>query len=241
MRKILLVILMSVCLLWAIPAFADVTIGLPADASTGNAFPFGAVYDGEYQQVYSSTQFSGPITITNLEFFDTVYGSGATSLPTGIWTISLSTTPADWNTLSTTFASNIGSNNTTVFDGNISQPWAFGDTLSITLSTPFLYNPADGNLLMDVVASGVTVPSAPVYFDTNGDNGGGENGDTFLGRDYINGGVGPTDTSGTVNSGYGLVTEFSTSASTVPEPCTLILLGSGLAGLAAYRRRRSRG
>ena len=35
-----------------------------------------------------------------------------------------------------------------VFSGNLSQPWAFGDTLHINLTTPFAYNPADGNLLM---------------------------------------------------------------------------------------------
>ncbi|GAB4249257.1 PEP-CTERM sorting domain-containing protein [Deferrisoma sp.] len=34
---------------------------------------------------------------------------------------------------------------------------------------------------------------------------------------------------------------FSSSLQVVPEPGTLLLVGSGLAGLAGWRRRRARG
>ncbi len=131
MKRLLPVILVCVCLVSAIPAAANVTVGLPADAESGNCYPFGCAYSGEYQQVYASNQFSGPITITNLEFFNKQFNSGATAMNSGTWTISLSTTSADWNTLSGIFSSNIGSNNTQVFSGNLSQSWAFGDTLVI--------------------------------------------------------------------------------------------------------------
>jgi hypothetical protein len=231
--KKLSVLLALVWLLSAIPAAANVTIGLPADSDQGNLFPFGSDYNHGYQQVYSSSQFSGPITITNLEFFNTEHDAGATAMPSGNWKISLSTTSADWNTLSSTLASNIGADNTLVFDGNLSQPWTFGKTLSITLSTPFTYNPADGNLLMDVVGSDIStyIPNY-IFFDTNGYNGGGYNGNTFLGRVYYD--IIASDY--TVDKGYGLVTEFSTSA--VPLPGAVWLLGSGLLGLAGWRRFR---
>ncbi len=170
--------------LCAVPALADVVVGNPPDQGTGNCFPWGCAYSGEYQQVYNQGQFSGPITITNLEFYNTQVDFGATTTNTGNFAISLSTTAADWNTLSGTFANNIGANNTLVFSGSIFQAWAFGDVLHITLSTPFTYNPADGNLLMDVVVTGSGDANGPIYFDTNGYDNGNFDGNTYLGRVY---------------------------------------------------------
>ena len=209
-------------------AFADTTVGLPADSGSGNCFPFGCAYNAEYEQVYSSTAFNGPITITGLEFFNTEYNSGATSLPSGNYTIDLSTTSADWNSLNSTFGANVGADNTQVFNGSIQQSWAFGDTLSIVFSTPFSYDPGNGNLLMDVVGSGISLPGGAVYFNVNST-------DSTLGRLYCTGGV--ACSSGSVQNNYGLVTDFVGSTSAVPEPSSVSIVAA-LAGLMMLVRRR---
>ncbi len=230
MKRILPTLLVCFALLLAIPAIADVTVGLPADLGSGNCFPWGCAYNAEYQQLYAQSAFPGTITITDLEFYNTQYDNNAAQLPTGNWAISLSTTSAGLNTLSGNFASNLGADNTAVWSGNINQAWVFGDTLHITLSTPFTYNPANGNLLMDVVGSGVSVIDNNTYFDLNSTSG-------VVSRVYCTGGV-DCGGNGSVAVNYGLVTTFSTGNSPTPEPGTLVMLGTGILGLAGTLRRK---
>jgi len=215
------------------PLVSAQTLGLPPDPGGGNCFPFGCAYTGLYQQVYSSTQFSTPIEITGLEFFNTTSNSGATSTPSGTFTIGLSTTSANWNTLSSTFSSNLGADNTVVFNGSVSQPWTFGDTLSITLSTPFNYNPGAGNLLMTVNVNGSTTPGGLIFFDTNG----GISPNNYFGRVYITSGEGPA-LSGNVDNGFGLVTGFETTPlAPTPEPSTFASMAIGVLGIGILLRR----
>jgi len=227
--RLLPALLLCLFLLTAMSASADVVVGLPPAAGGGNCFPFGCVYNAEYQQVYNHGQFGvAPITITDLEFFNTQTDVGATAMRSGTWTISLSTTAADWNTISGTYASNIGADNTTVFSGNLSQPWAFGDTLEIVLTTPFTYNPLSGNLLLDVVGSGIAASGTNIFFDVNSSN-------SYFSRVFCYSGIACSD--GAVATGYGLVTGFSTGSS-VPEPATEALFGLGIAVFGLVARRR---
>jgi hypothetical protein len=85
--------------------------------------------------------------------------------------------------LSPNVADNIGSDNTTVFSGDLLQPRVFGDTLHITLTTPFSYD-----------------SGGDIALDTNGFNNGGLDGNMIMGRVITDGSI-------IVNSGGGRVEE----------------------------------
>jgi hypothetical protein len=129
---------------------------------TGNLFPILSSQPIRYQQVYDKSQFSGFAAggeyITQLAFRVHSPGIPFTASISDLQ-INLSTTAKTPEGLSATFADNVGTDDTVVFpsasvqfatsvSGPADGPQAFD--LVITFNTPFHYDPAQGNLLVDI-------------------------------------------------------------------------------------------
>ena len=207
------------------------------EGNSNNAFPFGTGQTARYQQVFGSSEFSlfaGPQFITQIAFRpegDPAFGGPFSATIPSI-ELHLSTTSAAPDALSTTLASNVGANDTVVFSGSLALSSNYTGPsggpkdfdIVINLQTPFLYNPALGNLLLDVKKFS--------QFDGSGAYDAQNSTGDSISRVFKND---VTFTAGTADS-FGLVTRFTT---VVPEPSvTSILLGGGL--LLCRRLRRER-
>ena len=225
------------------PAHAVVpTVVVPNSARTvegnaNNSYPFNITPFGlpsqRYQQLYAASQFGGGGLITQIIFRPDAFAGHAFTSTLSDIQIDLAYSSAPDDGLSTTYANNITAGDTIVFArGPLTLSSAFTGPpagpkdfdIIITLTTPFLYNPALGNLLLDVRNFG---GGTTTFFDaafTTGD------GSSRLFNSDVNSGTGSTDTEA-------LVTGFVI----VPEPGTAMLLAGGGTLLALFggcRRRR---
>ena len=238
-------------LVFASPALAT-TLIVPGPA-TGNAqaptpFNFYGSSGSRVQQIYDSSFFPGDELINGFSFraFPGVAPSlfFGNSVDISDVVIRLSTTAAGANESgslpSATFADNLESDVTTVFSGALHLTTAATGTgpqpfdYTVSFSQPFMYDPADGNLLLDVtIPSGATV-SGPGFgfltFDTVNtiDDG------IYSVVNISDGGA----ASGTLSTA-GAITAFSVSSAAVPEPSTWMMMvtGFGILGAAMWRRR----
>jgi hypothetical protein len=218
---------------------ASTVVVLPhQQGDSGNAFPFSVGGPGvsmRYQQVYDAAGFadvSQGCLIRALGFnIRSGYGSG--SLIQDIQ-IDFSTISSSVDGLSPDFASNVGSDDAVgygrgslyVANNMPGAPSGFG--VLVTLTTPFVYHPANGNLLMDVrmyqPASGGFVPGPFDCSTVPGDT---------VSRVWafgVGSATGSTDT-------FGLITAFVVDP--IPEPGSARLCIIGVAVFVVWRSRRA--
>jgi hypothetical protein len=140
--------------------------GKDPGAASG-AFPDFAA-GGTYQQVYSGSAFSGPVTITQIAFSSKSQLTSGPGTATYNFNLSLSTTAAGPGALSTNLAANRGANFTQVFAGTRTATITANDQFDLVIDiTPFTYDPANGNLLIDVNFNAPTqfTGGAVLYFN----------------------------------------------------------------------------
>jgi hypothetical protein len=241
----LLVVFVLGCPLWA-----DTIVGSPGDPGVGDCIPFGCIAPGssngvEYQEIFDSSLFSGPITIAGLTFFlnnfdnadpitgepivpDTIYPADYTIL------FSVVSIPVDG--LDPTVENNIDPSTAQIFYvGSLSNMVSGQFTIQTTPANYFFYDPSQGNLLMDITNDGTDQFSQTVYLDINSSSGG-------LFSSAYDSDPPPCVTTGCTEPDYGLVVGFETPAdlTPVPEPATiwLILSMTGVLALRGMRRAR---
>jgi hypothetical protein len=212
MKKILF---SAAVLMWLANTWADSTVIGQVDSQ--NQFPFGGAAPSNpgtrYQQAYAAAAFTG-IGAMSISGIDFLHGFGF--LRPGTYQLSFSTITAGINTLSSTdFNSNLGPDNTLFRTVTLSG--ATDPTLTFT-GIPYIYNPANGNLLLDIIVSnGGLNPGA--HFDSA------TNSPAF--SRYHNFGTGTI--------GWGLVTQFDYTP--VPEPSSPVLIGLVVVMMALFHNR----
>lgn len=215
---------------------------LSLDGNANHFWPFFDLGGMHYQQVYDDSQFGalavGGELVTGMAFRpDSERGGAFGPLTINNLTISLSTTSADPDSLSTVFADNVGADNTTVLSGSVelssNDSPGPGDTRAfdvvINFDTPFLYNPAAGNLLLDILNLDLSNNNLGLGLDA-------ERSSDSMSRVW-SGPFNPGSSFGFADT-TGLITEFVFSPPPIPEPSALTIMGLGLLSLATVRRRQ---
>ena len=188
-----------------------------AFGDAGNLFPLFSSQPMRYQQVFDASQFSrlnpGGGLINRIAFRG--HGPGipfTVNVPQ--LQVNLSTTTKTPDGLSSTFVENVGPDDTQVFSGPLQTAVTFtGDPtnfeVTLIFTTPFFFNPAKGNLLLDVrnLQGGTEVPPNDQELDGTSANG------DATSRVYNFGAASATAAGSTggvdEKDSYGLITRFN--------------------------------
>jgi hypothetical protein len=213
------------------PAKADVTVGVN-NPSNGNCYPFLCNDSGqssgpsiEYQQVYNSSAFPGTITVNGLTFYENTVFGGTGKVLGGTYAFSWGYTSLAAGSLGSLLASNFDLGPASGLGAVVIAPGAVSANPSFSFDvTPFTYNPALGNLLLEVdVTDQELIPN----YSGNSYNEIDQSGATSRAYSFDGNASGVADATG-------LVTTFSET----PEPSYFALLGGGISALIASRRLR---
>jgi len=209
-----------------------VGVFLPAEGvnNEGNVSlgaPFDTDFSSRLQQVYEFSRLApgSAYLISGIYFRIDVNGRVFDEILPSVQ-VNLSTTDRGPDGLSAMFSDNIGADETIVHGlGPLHlsglQP---GFAVGITFDQPYLYNPAAGNLLLDIRNFGPAHTSILDAFAVLGDS------VSIVGNENVNSPLGATLT-------HGLATEFWVDIVPVPEPGTITLLLLGALALAWKLRR----
>jgi hypothetical protein len=233
-------LLWCTCLLF-LPSISPVALAVPVvvgatDASEGNRFPWGIDGSMRWQQVFSASELTGFVGQT-LDQIAYRSSQGPLGYNISSLIISVSTSTNAPGSLSSTFADNVGSDNTVVFNqtnitvGANSSSGGFDFALPFT--TPFLYT--GGNLLIDVLA-GDSSGGVSTYFLANFD------GSPLTQRIFSQEGS-PVGVSGTVGNRGTFATQLNFSGGPAapevhPGTATLPLTFVAFSCMVFSRRRR---
>lgn len=136
-----------------------------SDGLSGLCEPFAC--ETRIQQVFDAALFTGPIRIDALQVFNYFSQSAEFFVEPAHYRFRLSTTQVSSTTITTDFDANLGPDQRTVAEWTVSTFDVFFDTsITIRLKSPFVYDPAAGNLLLEITKDQTTgSDDGPIHAD----------------------------------------------------------------------------